>query len=201
MIRRPPRSTLFPYTTLFRSIHMVRSVDQLHRIADRDRPLAYHVEVEREPSVEFPDDALQHLPVLLERVRVIGGHDAAGAQAVDADDRRTRAQGAPLPAPLGEARDVADYDVGTQAAAVVAQRLDGAVGGDEQRKDVEALGPVVADQAGSFAGGGDDGAPDLGGAPGAAVHERLAVRAERGAGGQEGRPAARRGHPGAGGAG
>src|SRR5256885_12617460 len=24
MIRRPPRSTLFPYTTLFRSVHMVR---------------------------------------------------------------------------------------------------------------------------------------------------------------------------------
>src|SRR2546430_17493356 len=31
MIRRPPRSTLFPYTTLFRSI--------LERVADRARPL------------------------------------------------------------------------------------------------------------------------------------------------------------------
>src|SRR2546428_9963655 len=153
MIRRPPRSTLFPYTTLFRSIHMVRSVDQLHRIANRDRPLAYHVAVERDQSVDFPAGALKHLPVLLERVRVIGGHDAAGAQAVDADGRRTRAQGAPLPAPLGEARDVADYDVGTQAAAVVAQRLDGAVGGDEQREGVEALGPVVAGQAGALARG------------------------------------------------
>src|SRR5947208_9421041 len=28
MIRRPPRSTLFPYTTLFRSDHHVRSRDQ-----------------------------------------------------------------------------------------------------------------------------------------------------------------------------
>src|SRR5258708_28025852 len=26
MIRRPPRSTLFPYTTLFRSVHVVRNV-------------------------------------------------------------------------------------------------------------------------------------------------------------------------------
>src|SRR3712207_8923856 len=26
MIRRPPRSTLFPYTTLFRSLHVVRQV-------------------------------------------------------------------------------------------------------------------------------------------------------------------------------
>src|SRR5258708_14259168 len=28
MIRRPPRSTLFPYTTLFRSLHPASSVDQ-----------------------------------------------------------------------------------------------------------------------------------------------------------------------------
>src|SRR2546429_6490846 len=27
MIRRPPRSTLFPYTTLFRSLRMLREVD------------------------------------------------------------------------------------------------------------------------------------------------------------------------------
>src|SRR3712207_8975542 len=31
MIRRPPRSTLFPYTTLFRS-------GQLHLVAHRERP-------------------------------------------------------------------------------------------------------------------------------------------------------------------
>src|SRR5436309_7098878 len=29
MIRRPPRSTLFPYTTLFRSIRAARSVDSV----------------------------------------------------------------------------------------------------------------------------------------------------------------------------
>src|SRR3712207_9199693 len=28
MIRRPPRSTLFPYTTLFRSCHQVHHLDQ-----------------------------------------------------------------------------------------------------------------------------------------------------------------------------
>src|SRR3712207_7534922 len=28
MIRRPPRSTLFPYTTLFRSVHCVRRLDE-----------------------------------------------------------------------------------------------------------------------------------------------------------------------------
>src|SRR2546422_4582026 len=30
MIRRPPRSTLFPYTTLFRSFHRVRARAPLH---------------------------------------------------------------------------------------------------------------------------------------------------------------------------
>src|SRR5260221_10799736 len=30
MIRRPPRSTLFPYTTLFRSVLIVRSVRAVH---------------------------------------------------------------------------------------------------------------------------------------------------------------------------
>src|SRR3712207_6950370 len=36
MIRRPPRSTLFPYTTLFRSLHdlqLVHSIGQAHTIA------------------------------------------------------------------------------------------------------------------------------------------------------------------------
>src|SRR5947208_6932432 len=33
MIRRPPRSTLFPYTTLFRSllVHALRAADEPHR--------------------------------------------------------------------------------------------------------------------------------------------------------------------------
>src|SRR2546425_3776891 len=41
MIRRPPRSTLFPYTTLFRSIAVhIRKLDgegrQLHHLSDRE---------------------------------------------------------------------------------------------------------------------------------------------------------------------
>src|SRR3989442_4815548 len=31
MIRRPPRSTLFPYTTLFRSVHAALEQPHLHR--------------------------------------------------------------------------------------------------------------------------------------------------------------------------
>src|SRR5256885_10767622 len=33
MIRRPPRSTLFPYTTLFRSVALERVLDLLERLA------------------------------------------------------------------------------------------------------------------------------------------------------------------------
>src|SRR3712207_7198582 len=33
MIRRPPRSTLFPYTTLFRSVEGERTVDEHHQRA------------------------------------------------------------------------------------------------------------------------------------------------------------------------
>src|SRR2546426_3819121 len=36
MIRRPPRSTLFPYTTLFRSIHLAR-MKQANRPCPRPR--------------------------------------------------------------------------------------------------------------------------------------------------------------------
>src|SRR5256886_9891849 len=50
MIRRPPRSTLFPYTTLFRSV-------ELHRArAERD-----HRRREREVARLEPLDVAQHL--------------------------------------------------------------------------------------------------------------------------------------------
>src|SRR5687768_18237113 len=41
MLRRPPRSTLFPYTTLFRSVHGARRVvvDVLRHRANRPRPI------------------------------------------------------------------------------------------------------------------------------------------------------------------
>src|SRR5437773_2631194 len=97
-----------------RSLLEDRQVHQLHGIADRDRPQPDHETIEREPAVELPDDALEHRSVLFERVGIEGGHAAAGAQAVDPDDRRTGAQGPPLPLPLGQARHAADHDVGAQ---------------------------------------------------------------------------------------
>src|SRR3712207_7554394 len=40
MIRRPPRSTLFPYTTLFRSLHLLDGEDRVHLAVD-------HAELQR----------------------------------------------------------------------------------------------------------------------------------------------------------
>src|SRR2546427_6695791 len=37
MIRRPPRSTLFPYTTLFRSDHRLRHADPEHEVVGQRR--------------------------------------------------------------------------------------------------------------------------------------------------------------------
>src|SRR5258708_31890075 len=56
MIRRPPRSTLFPYTTLFRSARQScvgagadeREGDRVHDVACGEVPL--DVEVERDPE-------------------------------------------------------------------------------------------------------------------------------------------------------
>src|SRR3712207_8986681 len=42
MIRRPPRSTLFPYTTLFRSFHELHVVQRHQRLERGVGPLAAH---------------------------------------------------------------------------------------------------------------------------------------------------------------
>src|SRR3712207_7041087 len=67
MIRRPPRSTLFPYTTLFRSQRVVEHTD----VTRRDPHLAGqdHRAVEADDVVAAGDHRLPPLPldVLLER--------------------------------------------------------------------------------------------------------------------------------------
>src|SRR2546426_6923574 len=50
MIRRPPRSTLFPYTTLFRSHPIVAAVRAAHRLGDC--PPEIEREIERCPHRE-----------------------------------------------------------------------------------------------------------------------------------------------------
>src|SRR3712207_9028988 len=51
MIRRPPRSTLFPYTTLFRSSLLSESVkDELWSVASRYSNLEYNIDLGKRGS-------------------------------------------------------------------------------------------------------------------------------------------------------
>src|SRR3712207_7616798 len=62
MIRRPPRSTLFPYTTLFRSADRVRK-DELvglrrcEPLSDLDHAILWHRPLERAPEGDRDRDA------------------------------------------------------------------------------------------------------------------------------------------------
>src|SRR3712207_7997930 len=56
MIRRPPRSTLFPYTTLFRSVHDLRRRGRVRDVEDAEAvvgALVGVVALEREVRVEL----------------------------------------------------------------------------------------------------------------------------------------------------
>src|SRR3712207_8718811 len=69
MIRRPPRSTLFPYTTLFRSVRLtaVAEVEPLHLVGRgqlRGRPRQRHLaDIEHERAV---GDGQCHVRVLFD---------------------------------------------------------------------------------------------------------------------------------------
>src|SRR5688572_31044034 len=51
MIRRPPRSTLFPYTTLFRSVKHPRKRDRLPQVLDTADPGDDALDAHAEPGV------------------------------------------------------------------------------------------------------------------------------------------------------
>src|SRR5438105_14249839 len=77
MIRRPPRSTLFPYTTLFRSLLL----DDIHLIAGKERTQEelfnlFNLLQDKERQLVFTAPAQPHtLPGLEERIasRLAGG--------------------------------------------------------------------------------------------------------------------------------
>src|SRR3989441_8378150 len=83
MIRRPPRSTLFPYTTLFRSVEQV-VVD--HRVPDEPRRPSLHRGPPREAEREAGEDARQRKPAA-ERSRTA----CEGERRADPERRRQRA--------------------------------------------------------------------------------------------------------------
>src|SRR3712207_8154773 len=55
MIRRPPRSTLFPYTTLFRSAH----AHAVERVGDLHRPLLVRDDDQLRGRAELLDEGQQ----------------------------------------------------------------------------------------------------------------------------------------------
>src|SRR2546430_16836433 len=98
MIRRPPRSTLFPYTTLFRSQHLVHGGDgavdvevdpdldvfvaQLRRRRERERAVARREleHVDRAEALLHRREAGRDRPAVA-RIGVEGGRDdAAGGE-------------------------------------------------------------------------------------------------------------------------
>src|SRR5688572_31828441 len=79
MVRRPPRSTLFPYTTLFRSVLVIRLVDQDDRIG---RGFAHAL-----------DEVGHGLRAVHRRgriVRVVEEHQAGAGRSGDQDRKSTR---------------------------------------------------------------------------------------------------------------
>src|SRR2546426_10169848 len=99
MIRRPPRSTLFPYTTLFRSIV-------------RERPLQVLGEVERPPdpdAVAVVAPGVVPLRLGLARLGVVVSESRAEGKALDVGGDAEREPLAARPGvilPLGDRRVV-----------------------------------------------------------------------------------------------
>src|SRR2546428_6333019 len=65
MIRRPPRSTLFPYTTLFRSV----VADEVRKLAERSSNATKDIGAFIESIQEATGDAIRSM----EEIRVAGG--------------------------------------------------------------------------------------------------------------------------------
>src|SRR2546430_13592417 len=88
MIRRPPRSTLFPYTTLFRSQHEQRScISELHLVMRQE---LFHLHVYPDLAVERSEEhtsELQSQSNLVCRLLLEKKNDHL--EEVDSDNRST----------------------------------------------------------------------------------------------------------------
>src|SRR5258708_23916243 len=79
MIRRPPRSTLFPYTTLFRSHRTALGFNVLHTSA------VYELHARQEPPVEY---RMPRLPLIAFTVAALAA--CSGAPKGSGDRKSTR---------------------------------------------------------------------------------------------------------------
>src|SRR3712207_8034185 len=81
MIRRPPRSTLFPYTTLFRSIHVNGCPNSCARFQVAD--IGLMAALRQRPDGTKSDAFLVHLG------GAMGGADGDGGSGADGADRKS----------------------------------------------------------------------------------------------------------------
>src|SRR5436190_6418077 len=70
MVRRPPRSTLFPYTTLFRSEELLHRRVALVEQVRHDRGVAVEAERELGQVVRADREAVEHVEELVREQRV-----------------------------------------------------------------------------------------------------------------------------------
>src|SRR2546429_2868493 len=72
MIRRPPRSTLFPYTTLFRSL--AQAIARIDELSDIDRQRVSYLEqrsTEREQQTQDTRRSEEHTSELQSRLHLV----------------------------------------------------------------------------------------------------------------------------------
>src|SRR3989449_11046186 len=115
MIRRPPRSTLFPYTTLFRSL------------AEHHRPRGG--EARNDGRVVWRHEALEH-------PGAAGGRDPACAEDVLVDERRAVERAERLPSPVACGR----VGGGPQLLLACDREVGPALAGDAREPREESLG-------------------------------------------------------------
>src|SRR2546422_11347670 len=73
MIRRPPRSTLFPYTTLFRSV-LGALIENTHRAVQRERPMGWSKQLTRTDYAEAVDPEARWERAIWRKWRPYKGH-------------------------------------------------------------------------------------------------------------------------------
>ena len=124
-------------------------------------------------------DSEEHLYVLQGRVRVERRHHASAPQADQTNDGAAHVEVAALPIPLGEPGDAADEEVRPKTSRIVTERRDRTVGGQQQGKDVELLGAIVAHEVRSRTRRRADVIGHVVAGPRSPIDARLSVGAER----------------------
>ena len=86
-------------------------LDERDGIALANRPAVHDRTIERHPAIEFLDDAPENIAILLQRIGVESGHDAASPQLRRMHNDAPDAELTAGPLPLPQAVDAADDDI------------------------------------------------------------------------------------------